>query len=367
MGVYAGVEKTWASQTNVGRTHIATKGIVQSGLVLNLDAGVLSSYPNTSAELITNGTFDSNVNGWTTSNSTNTWSSGKMQIARSGGDGRVSYQTFTTIAGQSYRVSAEVNSSGSRGDIYIYDGSGIGGTRYLNIFGTNGQTLTLTGTFTAISTITTLGFGVDANGTSIIVDNVSVSPLWTDLSGNGNNGTLTNGPTYSSANGGSIVFDGTNDYVKFGSSIQPSNLTMSIWIKPNTSILSGGYKAIVDKSSSWYLFLFDGVPRFFINGDANYVQSSITLTNNWFNVVGTYNQSSILMYVNGSLVGTTNYNVAISNNSNSIELMSRSVVEGKSNNYKSSGDVSQVSIYNRALSATEISQNFNATKSRYGL
>jgi hypothetical protein len=44
MGVFAGVEKTWASQTNTGRTHIATKGIVQSGLVLNLDAGVSSSY-----------------------------------------------------------------------------------------------------------------------------------------------------------------------------------------------------------------------------------------------------------------------------------------------------------------------------------
>ena len=47
MGAYAGVESTWASQTNTGRTHIATKGIVQSGLVLNLDAGVSSSYPGT--------------------------------------------------------------------------------------------------------------------------------------------------------------------------------------------------------------------------------------------------------------------------------------------------------------------------------
>jgi len=45
MGVFAGIERNWASQTNTGRTHIATKGIVQSGLVLNLDAGVSSSYP----------------------------------------------------------------------------------------------------------------------------------------------------------------------------------------------------------------------------------------------------------------------------------------------------------------------------------
>src|SRR6056300_1744909 len=45
MGVMYGVNPTWAAQTNEGRTHIATKGVVQSGLVLNLDAGVLSSYP----------------------------------------------------------------------------------------------------------------------------------------------------------------------------------------------------------------------------------------------------------------------------------------------------------------------------------
>jgi hypothetical protein len=47
MGVMYGVNPTWGAQTNEGRTHIATKGIVQSGLVLNLDAGVLSSYPGT--------------------------------------------------------------------------------------------------------------------------------------------------------------------------------------------------------------------------------------------------------------------------------------------------------------------------------
>jgi hypothetical protein len=56
MGVYGGIEPTWAAQTNVGRTHIATKGIVQSGLVLNLDAGVSSSYSGS-------GTTWANLNG----------------------------------------------------------------------------------------------------------------------------------------------------------------------------------------------------------------------------------------------------------------------------------------------------------------
>jgi len=54
---------------------------------------------------------------------------------------------------------------------------------------------------------------------------------WTDLSGNGNTGTLTNGPTFDSANGGSIVFDGTNDYVQVTGSITVTSATFITWIK----------------------------------------------------------------------------------------------------------------------------------------
>ena len=55
---------------------------------------------------------------------------------------------------------------------------------------------------------------------------------WTDISSKGNNGTLTNGPTFSSGNGGAIVFDGTNDYVDFGSQVANlSTSTISFWIK----------------------------------------------------------------------------------------------------------------------------------------
>ena len=59
---------------------------------------------------------------------------------------------------------------------------------------------------------------------------------WTDLSKNRNNGTLTNGPTFDSANGGSIVFDGTDDYVNFGSQTWDisTNLTIDFFIKFNT-------------------------------------------------------------------------------------------------------------------------------------
>jgi hypothetical protein len=56
---------------------------------------------------------------------------------------------------------------------------------------------------------------------------------WTDLSGNGRNGTLTNGPTYSSANGGSIVFDGTDDFVQCTGSLTVTAATFVTWIRRN--------------------------------------------------------------------------------------------------------------------------------------
>jgi len=130
-------------------------------------------------ELVTNGTFDTDVSGWTTYESTNTWSSGKMQITRTGGGGRSTYQTFTTVPGYVYTINSEVNSVGSRGDIYIMYGTGWTNidNPLLYLAGTSGQTRILSGHFTATTTTTTLAFAVDANGTSIIVDNVSVTKL----------------------------------------------------------------------------------------------------------------------------------------------------------------------------------------------
>ncbi len=62
---------------------------------------------------------------------------------------------------------------------------------------------------------------------------------WTDLSGNGNTGTLTNGPTFSSANGGSIVFDGVDDYVNCGNASslnfeRTNSFSFCFWIYPTT-------------------------------------------------------------------------------------------------------------------------------------
>ena len=75
--------------------------------------------------------------------------------------------------------------------------------------------------------------------------------VWSDLSRGGNNGTLTNGPTFNSGNGGSIVFDGVNDYVDCGvSNISlPINITLISWIYQSTTT---GYRNIITKEGATF-------------------------------------------------------------------------------------------------------------------
>ena len=126
------------------------------------------------SELITNGTFDSNTTGWTAGNSTLSQGSGQMTITRSGGSGTTCYQDITTVVGQKYMMSAKINSSGSRGDLRAHSASAFGGSQILNLAGVNGETHRVSGTFFATSTTTSIGFAIDNNSTSIIVDDVSM-------------------------------------------------------------------------------------------------------------------------------------------------------------------------------------------------
>jgi hypothetical protein len=194
---------------------------------------------------------------------------------------------------------------------------------------------------------------------------------WTDLSGNGNNGTLTNGPTYSSANGGSIVFDGTNDVVNSTTSIidraVPQEITVSCWIKPSRT--SGQYSVFCTNRSdnaSIYNWIFyqhttDGAISF--HGSPQYKSSYVPTTNVWINVTNTVTASRVsTLYVNGvSTYTVTGY--AYGNGTPS--RLGIGADPGGQEPFQ--GNIAQVSIYNRALSAAEVRQNYNALKSRFGL
>ena len=198
---------------------------------------------------------------------------------------------------------------------------------------------------------------------------------WTDLIGGGNNGTL-QGAGYNSANGGSISFDGTDDYVNCGNNSSLSftnNLTVSIWCSSNNA---SGYRSPLMKTSSnaWAdgfgYWQFSGTFAFYINqwngaplGLVGPSKVSVSRTTfpitNW---VGTYDGADIKLYENGLIQTSSSYTTNISNSSTNLEIG-----RGGGGIYNWSGNIPQASIYNRALTAAEIQQNYNALKGRFSI
>lgn len=240
MSVYSGPADWWADGTNDGRTHIATKGIVQNGLVLNLDAGVNASYP----------------------------------------------------------------------------GSGT---------------------------------------------------TWTDLSGSSNHATLFGGAGYSTSNGGILTFDGTDDGASAPDSASlnfTTGLTLSSWFKFNA--LPTAEIGLFRKQVQWQLGLTNATTircLVYTNGTsgwtvANDVAYSFTL-GAWYNMIMTYDGSGMLIYVNNQVVKVGVATGTIVATANALQI-------GYHFSYLN-GAMGNCQIYNRALSAAEIQQNFNALRSRFGV
>ncbi len=186
-----------------------------------------------------------------------------------------------------------------------------------------------------------------------------------DLSGFGNTGTLTNGPTFSALNGGSIVFDGSNDYISVNNNanILPyAAYTKIAYIYltsygTSNNIISGGF-------SGQHAFWMFGSNKLNAghNGAWNTVVGATTLAlNTWYFGAVTYsNSTGWKLYLNGVEDGTSANTTTFTGNQ---EIVIGAYSSG--NNF--TGRITNVQVYNRALSATEIMQNYNATKGRFGL
>ena len=190
---------------------------------------------------------------------------------------------------------------------------------------------------------------------------------WRDISGNGNNGTLTNDPTYDSANGGSIVFDGTNDYINCGnnSSVQITVGSINAWFKGNQQ--GGDYNGIVVKQSSWGIFMFQNNLYVYDWGNAIGRNTSVSVSDNiWRNVCLTFSETigtpsnNAIVYINGSSILTT----TVKNEAQNQPLL---IGYGNSGAQYLRGSISNTQIYNRVLSSQEVLQNYNAQKGRFGL
>jgi hypothetical protein len=200
--------------------------------------------------------------------------------------------------------------------------------------------------------------------------------LWTDRSGNGNNGTLVSTPTFNSGNGGSLSFDGT-DYVTVPNSDNinlVNTISLETWVKYTTPLNT----VLIEKSSinsHYQLQIFSsslgspGIPGQLVfmlqpNSDNWVVTGIVTNDGNWYHVVGTYDRTvtTAKIYVNG-ILRNTNSSILNGPTGHTQPLL----IGSRSGGSGFGGSIGGVKIYNRALTAQEILQNFNATRGRYGI
>ena len=182
---------------------------------------------------------------------------------------------------------------------------------------------------------------------------------WTDLSKNRNNGTLVNGPTFDSANGGSIVFDGTNDYVDLGSpsdlATGSSNFSWNVWVKTPSSF--SGYKMILSTDLYYcYLSLYNNQFTFDTNSNSTHRYGTLS-ANTWYNTTVVRNSNVDYFYINSIFIDSESDSTSVSGTFNIGRWNYNDTLYYNSN-------ISTIQIYNRALSAAEILQNYLSTKER---
>jgi hypothetical protein len=205
---------------------------------------------------------------------------------------------------------------------------------------------------------------------------------WEDKSGNSNHGELVNGPTFSSGNLGSIVFDGVDDFVQipystywntnvFGTA---TNFTLECWYKPN---LFKNWDTLIEKSESpgWYsrpegasIWTNDSnIQGVFASGvDSNPAGSVVILSYattalRWYHIAFTGDGTTLRLYVDGIQRATglvSSRTVAVYNGNVGPRLGRRAFMDGQ---------MALVRLYTRGIIAAEVLQNYNATKGRYGL
>ena len=210
---------------------------------------------------------------------------------------------------------------------------------------------------------------------------------WTDLSGYGNNGTLTNGPTFKTGNGGHLLFDGVNDYVDIGNqstmSFTNGIFTVEALIYVSRTWTSGSqYPNLLSKGATagwdtdgWSLFVFRDWPN------AGQYSWGVGLRNNsptpTTNIVARYafapdtylhicavlsgSGTTVILYENGSQVNTGSQTINPASNSTSV------LIARDNNGTSYPGRVAFARAYGRALTAAEVLQNYNATRGRFGL
>lgn len=205
-----------------------------------------------------------------------------------------------------------------------------------------------------------LVFYLDASNTKSFI---SGTTNWYDLSGQ--RVANLNGATFSSDSYGSVLFDGVNDYVQIPAitSLTSTSYTISSWFKPIST--TTGFATLMGYSSNRRLLWNSGSKSMLaqMGGFGVGTTTNSVLENKWsyLTFIYDFSLSKEYWYVNGL------YNAEANNSSSSFESLFYLGYYGDPLYYLLNGNISSVKIYNRRLSDPEILQNYNSTKSKFGL
>jgi len=194
---------------------------------------------------------------------------------------------------------------------------------------------------------------------------------WYDRSGNDYDGTLTNDPTFSDANGGCLVFDGVDDSVSF-SATKTADCTFSCWAKTTEATVAEMSDMLFNAGSNNFgpdlYFASSRISWNIWNGTTNYFCATPSLVGN-----GNYHNYCVIcdsstdlasLYIDGVLYGTADhtstYQTRLTDNTNFY-------IGGSPTNYNWKGSISEFKMYNKTLSFSEVLQNFNAMRGRFGV
>ncbi|AII17216.1 virion structural protein [Aureococcus anophagefferens virus] len=279
-------------------------------------------------------------------------------------------------ANENIRVSSSEISLGK--NYYRFDGPRIGDAT----LSSSNSTIAVIDDSSNTESLTTYSINVIANLSNIVLyldaantnSYLGTGTTWTDLSGQSNNGTLINGPGYDSGNGGSIVFDGSNDYVSETSGLSDSflqgNWTISFWVNfdsLNTGTTSDD-KILLQHGSfavNKGLHLDQRNSRIHFGLIGNDIQgSTIVSTNTWYHVTFTLNNTSRAkqIFINGSLDNPHTGNGAYTGTGSNTRIGGEVVTFGQ----PFDGKMASVIAYSEVLTSSQIADNYNAFKARYG-
>lgn len=211
---------------------------------------------------------------------------------------------------------------------------------------------------------------------------INGNTVWKDMSGYGNDGTLYNGITFDPSNYGSLLLDGNNDYIENSSPnlnvYGDASITLSCWFYYSGSS-SSDFNALLcygngPSAGDTFALGLNGTGTYRLNfqfNGGNFIVSNnnVYLPNTWYNFVGTKTpgpaNTTAKLYLNGSQLTILSATTITPNVVPRVFRVGRWTNDGAPSYYK--GRVSEVKVYDRALTESEIIQNFDATKMRYGL